>query len=538
MSKKEKEKEIAAAEETAAKPKKNLKKLKFGSVSAITIVLVIAVVIAANIICGLLMKRYPVKFDLTPDNRHEVSDETISALSAIDKDVEIIVTTTEDYFTAISSQYEQMFYQYYGAVVECPYDIIPEILDKYSVYAEAGKGSINVKYVDITKNPDVVTELGQYYSGDITEGGIVVRSGERVKFITPEEVAAMITPSQNSSQGNINMVFAGESVITSAVKAVTDANPVKAAVISSMNGNAIIDQAHSAIASSVQSFLAKNGYDCTNIDIGTDALSSDDYDLVVVASPGVDFTEDIIGKLSDFLYNGGNYNRNMIYIPNLYATNLPNITEFLVDWKIQIEPSVVFDDSSMVQASVASLGQVTYAPTVQIADVEAAGTLTNEALPIIAPQARPITVLSKNNESIVTEIIKSSSTSYVASLLEGNEVSDEKTAYNIVVKSRKETASGLDIYGSEILVVGSPFMLDSLILSGTNTYNNANVMLNVVNDMTGKEASVIIPEKALEQYTLSLTTASARVILVVVVVVIPLLIGLAGLIVLLWRKNK
>ena len=147
-------------------------------------------------------------------------------------------------------------------------------------------------------------------------------------------------------------------------------------------------------------------------------------------------------------------------------------------------------------------------------------------------------MLSKNNESIVTEIIKSSSTSYVASLLEGNEVSDEKTAYNIVVKSRKETASGLDVYGSEILVVGSPFMLDSLILSGTNTYNNANVMLNVVNDMTGKEASVIIPEKALEQYTLSLTTASARVILVVVVVVIPLLIGLAGLIVLLWRKNK
>ncbi len=538
MSKKDKEKDIAVSEEKAAKPKKNLKKLKFGSVSAVTIILVIAVVIAANIVCGLLMKRYPVKFDLTPDNRHEISEETISALEAVDKDVEIIVTTTEDYFTAISSQYEQMFYQYYGAVVECPYDIIPEILDKYSVYAESGKGSISVKYVDITKNPDVVTELGQYYSGDITEGGIVVRSGERVKFITPEEVAAMITPSQNSTQGNINMVFAGESVITSAVKAVTDANPVRAAVISSMNGNAIVDQTHSAVASSLQSFLAKNGYDCTNIDIGTDALSPEDYDLVIVASPGVDFTEDIITKLSDFLYNSGNYERNMIYIPNLYATNLPNITEFLADWKIQIEPSVVFDDSSMVQASVASLGQVTYAPTVQIADAEAAGTLTNEALPIIAPQARPITVLSKNNESIVTEIIKSSPTSYVASLLEGNEVSEEKAAYNIVVKSRKETSSGLDVYGSEILVVGSPFMLDNLILSGTNTYNNANVTLNVVNDMTGKEASVIIPEKALEQYTLSLTTGSARVILVVVVVVIPLLIGLAGLIVLLWRKNK
>lgn len=542
MSKKDNEKEITAVEETKTavkeKSKKNLKKLKFGSMSAVMIVLVIAIVIAANLVCGLLMKRYPIKFDLTPDNRHEISEESITAIGDIDKDVEIIVTSTKDYFTALSARYEQMFYQYYGAIVECPYDIIPEVLDKYTVYAEAGDGSINVKYVDINKNPDIVTQLSKYYSGEISEGGIIIRCGERVKFISPEDVTAMITPSQDSSQGNIKMVFAGESIITSAVKAVTDANPVRAAVVASMNGNAILDKTHSAIAASLESFMAKNGYDCTEIDIGTDPLSPEEYDLVVVAAPGVDFTEDIITKLSDFLYNDGKYERDMIYVPNFYATQLPNITEFLADWKISVEPSVIFDDSNMVQARVAALNNIVYAPTVQIGDAEAVGTLTNEALPIVAPQARPITVLSKNNESIVTELVKSSSTSYLASLLEDNKVSEEKASYNIVVKSRKETSSGLDIYGSDVLVVGSPFMLDNLILSGTNTYNNSNVMLNVINDMTGKEASAIIPEKALEQYTLSLTTTSARVILAVVVVVIPLLIGIAGLIVLLWRKNK
>lgn len=540
MSKKEKEKEVNEVSEaiTKEKQKKNFKKLKFGSVSVVTIILVIAIVIAANIVCGLLMKRYPVKFDLTPDSRHEITDETIEVLKANDKDIDIIVTTTEDYFTAIGESYERMFYQYYGIIVDCPYEIIPEILDKYSVYAESGKGSIKVKYVDITKNPDVVSDLNQYYNGEISEGGIAVKCGEKVRFITPEEVAGMITPSQDSNQNNIRMVFAGESIITSAVKAVSDSNTVRAAVVASMNGNAIIDNTHSAIASSLESFLAKNGYDCVEVDIGTDSLSPDDYDLLVVACPGIDFTEDIIAKMSDFLYNGGSYQKNMIYIPSLYATNIPNITEFLADWKIQIEPSVIFDESSMVQVSVASIGQVTYAPMVQIANSEAVGTITNEALPIVAPQARPITVISKNNESIVTEIVKSSATSYTASLLEGNEVSDERMSYNVVVKSRKETSSGLDVYGSNILVIGSPFMLDSIILSGTTTYNNANVVLNVVNDMTGKGESTIIPEKALEQYTLSLTTTSARAILVIVVVVIPLIIGMAGLIVLLWRKNK
>ncbi|MDE5764127.1 MAG: GldG family protein [Ruminococcus sp.] len=542
---KDKEKEIAEnpdkkPEKKAKKPKekKNLKKLRFGSVSAVVIVLVIAIVVVLNLMCGLMMKRYPVKLDLTPDNRHELSEQSIEALKNIDKNVEITVTTTKDYFDSMSVQYKNMFYQYYGVIVDCPYDIIPEILDKYSVYAESGAGSITVKYIDINKNPDAVSRWSKYYTGDITEGGIVIQCGERIKFISPSEVAGMITPSQNSSQQNISMVFAGESVLTSAVKAVTDANPVRAAVVSSMNGSPIIDQVHSSIASSVRNFLSKNGYDCTEIDIGTDDLSTDAYDMVIVAAPGIDFTADIISKLSDFLYNNGNYQKSMIYIPNFYATNLPNITEFLADWKIQVEKSAVFDDSRMVQATVSALGSVTYAPTVNISNAEAVGTLQNESLPIVAPQARPITILSKNNESIVTELISSSDTSYLVSLDEGNEVSEEKASYNIVVKSRRETASGLDVYGSELLVIGSPFMLDELVLSGTTTYNNANAVLNIVNGMTGKEAGDIIPEKALEQYTLSISTSMARIILVVVVVVIPLLIAAAGVIVLVWRKNK
>ncbi len=550
MSKKEKEIKETAVEavETAAeaaetveaekkaKPKKNLKKFKFGSMSAVTIVLVIAVVIAANIVCGLLTQRYPMKLDLTPDSRHEISEQSIEVLENIDKDVEVIVTSTEDYFSMIGTGYENMFYQYYGVVVECPYDIIPEILDKYSVYAEAGKGSIDVNYVDITKNPDVVTELNQVYNGEITEGGIVVRCGDRVKFITPEEVSGMIAPSQNSTQTNIVMTFTGESTLTSAIKAVTDANPVKAALVSSMNGGGVFDQIHSVVGGSLMNYMSKNGYDCVEIDIGTDALNPEDYDVIVVAAPSVDFTPDIITKLSDFLYNDGKYEKDLIYIQNANATQLPNISEFLAEWKIQIEPTFVFDEgTNMVQAGITSLGQMVSAPNVKIADAEIAGTPANASLPIIAPYIRPITVLSKNNETIVKEIIKTSDT---AAAFEGEEQVGEKGAFNVVVKARKETSDGLKKSGSNVLVIGSPFMFDNSVISSTNTYNNASILLNVINETTGKEASAVIPEKVFDQYTLSLTQGSARLILVVVVVIIPLLIGIAGLCVLLWRKNK
>ncbi len=533
------ENEIEISEEKAEKPKKvrNTKKLKYGSASVVVVVLVIAIVIVVNLMSGMLTKRYPLKLDLTSDNRYELSEESIELMKNLDKDIEITVTSTQDIFAAMSSQYEQTFYQYYGAIVEMPFEMIPEILDKYSVYAEAGSGSITVKYVDINKNPDVVTRLNKNYNGEITEGSIVLSCGDRVKVIDSTEVASMIIPSQNSTQTNIEMTFAGESTITSAIVSVADQNPVRAAVITTAGGNSIFDTTHQQIAASLESFLNKNGYECTEIDAQNDKISPEEYDLIVLACPNVDFTEDIISKFSDFLYNGGKYQKNMIYVPNYYATNLPNITAFLEDWKISIEQSEIYDEN-MAQVSVSALNAVGYAPIIEVSDTESVGSLANDSLPLVAPAARPITILSKNNDSIITEVLKSSPTSYLSSLENEGEVSSEKAAYNVVVKSRRETAEQLDVYGSELLVIGSPFMLDNSLLSKSNSINNANVISNIINGMTGKETTAAIPEKYLSQSNLALTQASVRVTQVITIIVIPLLIAIIGAVILLWRKNK
>ena len=528
----------AASENGGEKKKVKGKKLKYGSMSAAVIVVVIAIVVLANLMCGLLMQRYPVKLDLTADKRYDLTDETIGVLKEMDKDVDITVTTPKDTFAYLGTQYKSLFYQYYGVNVDVPYEIIPEILDKYSVYAEAGKGSINVKFVDINKDPDVIARYSQNYNGEITEQSIIFSCGDRVKVLSQNEVLGMITPSQTStSTANFQMVFNGESAITSAIMSVTDSHPIRVAFVASMNSNSILDSTHSVLAGSFESFLSKNGYDCTEIDIATDELSVSDYDMVVVAAPAVDFSDDIIAKLSDFLYNGGNYEKNMIYIPNFYATNLPNISEFLEDWKIQIDPYAILDEN-MTQVRISALGTVDYAPMLEVNDAESVGALPNESLPIAAPGTRAITILSKNNESVIKEVLKSSSTSYLAALLDDDKPSDEKTSYNAVVKSTKETSSGVNVYGSDLLVIGSPFMVDSSVLTNTNTYNNATVILNTINNMTGKEEGVIIPEKALQQNNIALDITAARVIQFVVIIIIPALIALVGIIVLLRRRNR
>ena len=81
-------------------------------------------------------------------------------------------------------------------------------------------------------------------------------------------------------------------------------------------------------------------------------------------------------------------------------------------------------------------------------------------------------------------------------------------------------------------------MTESSILSNTNTYNNAAVFLNIVNNMSGKENGVIIPEKSLQQNYISPDATALRVIEVTVILVIPILIACIGLVVLLRRKNR
>lgn len=538
MSKKEETKktaETSAAEESskAAAPKAirgTGKKIKYGSMSMGIVIVVIAIVVLLNLMCGLVVKRYPVKLDLTSDNRYDLSDESIDALKSLEKDVDIVVTCPENDFEGLSNQYKAMIYQSYGMNVEFPYTIIPEMLEKYSMYAESGKGSVNVKYVDMNRDPDVIAKYKANYSGEIAAQSMIFACGDRVKVIPQNEVIGMIAPTKASAQStNLQMVFSGESTITSAIMSVADSKPIKAAIVSMMNGSMVVDSVGSSIAYSTEQFLNKNGYDCTEIDIATDDLS--DYDMLVLCCPAFDFSEDVIAKMSDFLYNGGNYEKDMIYMPSLDALNLPNITEFLADWKIQIDENYIKDDKNSVTIS----GKLY--PTIKVSDTEEVGTLPNDTLPIVAPFGRTISVVGKNNETVIKELLKSNDTSYVSSLTDNSD-SSERAEYNIVVKARKETSSGLSVYGSDLLVIGSPYMTESSILSNTNTYNNAAVFLNIVNNMSGKENGVIIPEKSLQQNYISPDATALRVIEVTVILVIPILIACIGLVVLLRRKNR
>ncbi|MDE6798118.1 MAG: hypothetical protein K2J36_08930 [Ruminococcus sp.] len=107
-----------------------------------------------------------------------------------------------------------------------------------------------------------------------------------------------------------------------------------------------------------------------------------------------------------------------------------------------------------------------------------------------------------------------------------------------VVVSVKETSSGLDRYSSHLLVMGSSFMISNSLLTQTNAFNNANVIMGMLNTMTGKEASAVIPEKALQQALITPTASQMNGIKIFTIYVIPAVVAVAGIIVFLRRRNK
>ena len=524
--------ELVTIEEETEKEEKPAsgfrKKLKYGSMFYIVIALVVAIVVVMNIMVTVIGKRSPMKIDLTPDDRFELSDESIEAVKNINKDVTITVTAKRDYFDALASYWRgQTGY-------DTPFELIPELLDKYSVYAKQGNGSIDVRYVDMDVDPDIINQYKKFYNGDIERGSIIVSSGDRVSVISSTDVMNMITPDQYTAQttGEYKFKFTGESTITSAITNICDAHPVKTAFAMTMNGASMFDaQSYgSAVNAFENELLAKNGYDCTDVDIALDDIKPEDYDMAVIFAPSVDFSEDIIKKLSDFLYNGGKYDRNLIYVPDVSKTNLPNIEAFLADWNIKVENEIICDDQYNIGAA--------YAIVLKVSDSEAVGTLPNDKLPIVSPYTRTLTEITKNNGNIVKSIISSYDEAYTVSITDKNAEVGEKGEKSAVMLSQKQTSEDFNVYTSSVLALGSPDMLDSRYISLNATYNNANVVISAINQIAGKENSTVILDKSLQYSAISPSTDQAKFIQILVCWVIPFIIAAIGITVLLRRRNK
>ena len=496
------------------------KKLKYGSMAVISMAIVIAIVIVVNIMMGVVEKRYPnAKIDLTKDKRYELCDESIKVLKNLNKDVEIAVMFPEE--TLLQYPYYQM---------------IPKVMEKYELYAKQGKGNIDVKYYDIQKDPDAVSKYKKYYSGDIAQGAVVVYCDEKVKV---SNVTSFYTTDQQAyyATGEQNYIFIGESTITSAIMSVADSNPKKAGLLDRMGEGFVFSDTSYYNVSQLFGLLSSNGYECEELTV-TDDFLENDLDLIVIPAPEVDFTEDVIQKLDDYLYNDGNYGKNVVYISSPTATEIPNIKAFLDKWSIEIGDAFVSDDDSCVAATLSAAAQAVMSPKGEIADTDTVGELPNASLPIAVPYSRPVNIKTRQNDVLTSYVLQSSPNAYQASFDDFSNPSDEKNVTGFVVRTQRQRQDGFDVVSSNVVAFGSLMMFDPAVMGNTNAFNNANFVLNTLNAVTGKDSSAVIPQKNLQEAVITINQKQADNVRNVVVYVIPAIVVVCGIIVFIRRKNK
>lgn len=510
------------------KPKKdkktlNTKKLKYGTLATVFTVIVVAIVVAINIIAQDVTERFDLTMDLTDNDIYTVSQDTIDYLKDLDQKVEITVLADESAFENNAIYFKQA----------------SEVIKKYALYSN----NISVSFIDMNKNPNIVSKYNDIYKGDLAEGDIVIfRKGtsdedsDRIKVLSLNNLFTTST----DNYGNTTVTQSNaEQELTSAVMYVTDANPKKAVLVSTDMPTSVY-----ASAQSLLKMINSNGYDLEEVDLLTNDLDVENTDLLLILSPLNDFNNAVIDKISDYLYNDGKLGKNVLYMANYDQNKTDNIDAFLEEWGLSVGDSYIAETNTSASQNVTvyGLGYTIRSSIGVIANDDYADLVSDTTLPIAVPLPRPIETLWETNGDRETSVILTTSNT---SALVPRDASDDFDISTAVTGMQNVMAMGSKYIfddnnqkvTSNVMVMGSAFMSDIYITSDTS-YNNGEFILNSVNKMTGKSSGITIVPKSLSISTISIDDTQVTAIRTVVMFVIPLVIVAIGVVVYVRRRNK
>lgn len=533
MGDQEKEYETSGMPEKPKKKKLNAaaqKKLRYGGVATAITCVTAAAVVLVNLLVSRVVEKYPLKLDLTESGMFEISEQSVDYVKTLDKDVNFTVLMAESNF------------QTSGISLK----MVSELLERYA----QNTSRIHVSYVDPTTNPDVVNTYQSNYSGTLKEGDIVVSDAADPSKLRVVSMGSLFSYDQQKyamyyyyGQGSLDDCitgFSGEQNLTAALMYVTDADPIKAAVITTANGGFLYNEQYSGypLAMFVQT-LSKNGYDTVNVDLYNDTLDPAEYDILILPAPVNDLTETAVDNISAFLYNDGEYGKNLIYFADFTQSDTPNLDELLSTWGISVTKKLAMEGDSGAAQQVPLMVGTTAVPVAQIADETYAEGLDNASLPIAAPLCRTIDLLWESQSGGMTSsLLKTSDTVYLNDMGAESENADTSPAgaQTIMAVSRRQENINNIPHSSSIMVLGSMLLSDYNVMQDAS-YNNAQFLINAVNQVSGKGNSLIIAEKQLTQETIAITTGALRGVNFFIFS-IPMAIIVTGFVVILRRKNK
>lgn len=467
------------------------KKFKYGGYAALLTTIVIAVVVAVNLVVGQL----GLKLDLSQNKMFSLSEKTINILKELKSDVKIIGL--------------------YEAGKENP--MVKEILDKYK-----GKSSkIVVEYVDPVLHPQFAkqyTKEGQ----SLSQGSLIVVSGGKHKIIDAYDLYNYDFNQQTFQQTPESL--AAEQRLTGAIMYVTSSkNPV----VYTLEGHN-----EGAIPTDITKMMENENYTVNNLNLLTGEWKYENGDILLINSPKRDITNDELKKITDYMAKGGR----TVILMDFLDSDMPNLQKLMNTYGLGVQRSAIFegDTSKMIQ------NKLFLVPDQKDHDI--LNPLISSKMPVIVPYAQPIEEIKVRKGSIVIEpLLSTSNKAYAkkdpakATTLE-KESGDIAGPFNIAVASTDKVDELKPEMNSKMVVISSSIVLDPNFIQASGQAN-ADFFMNSINWLVDKKENISISPKSLSVEPINIDVFNALVIAGLVVIVIPLIIAGSGVTVWLRRRH-
>lgn len=279
---------------------------RYGSVSTVLSILLIAAVVLVNVIFSMLADKYLWYVDMTKADLYTLSDECFDLLSNVSEDVNIIFCDLPDNLEDDTTQ---------------------RIVHHTALELANKMPNVHVKYVDIWKNPTAVSKYKRSSDEAIYSTSVIFESGTEWATYALRSFFTF-----NSSTDDKPWAYSGEQTFSSAILSVTKAESPVACF--TMNHG----ESFNTDASALIDLLVMAGYRIQAFDLATEEIP-EDCRMMIVYNPSDDFLikeegiSDIseITKLDAYL---NDLNAMMVFM-NPDGPVLPNFEEYLEEWGIK-----------------------------------------------------------------------------------------------------------------------------------------------------------------------------------------------------------
>lgn len=461
---------------------------RFGAYAALSGILVVAAVIAVN----LLVAAAGIRKDLTADGQKSLTKETKELLDGLENDLTIYYLTRGDQPMAFFDMYIEL-------------------------YQRASK-KIEFKTVDLLLQP----KFAETYTDEkvIPCSMIVVdKKTNRSKYISSTDMVIEKTVITENGYDTEPSALDIEGRINGAIHYVTSGEQTKL--------YAVAGHGEKALGEEAKNILRKSNIQYDTFESLTMGDIPQDCDVLFISNPSTDYSNEELALFEAYAQKGGNFLINAVY-----QEGMDNFNKLLAEYGLQLGNGVIVEGDSKRHSASSPLAVF---PEIRTEHKITSAFPTGKYFP--APYSGMITVDNQQKTREVSVLFSSSAKSFLKEMKNGTleltkKAGDKEGPFTVGIYVKD-----LQNQSEAVVIANKDAFLDGYLQ--TDNFVNASLLTNSVQYMAGAEGASAIRMISLEgEEMLTLNASEAYAITITFAVVIPVLLILVGIVIMLRRKNK